>query len=184
MGGKNMTAKIYLLEDINDNRYIGSTSEVKLENRLATHKRDQKEVEFGVRKGACSSMKLDLHYTTIILLEEVENKKEIRSQREKHYINNVYPECVNENRLNFDRKEHSKKMYKIYYRKNKEMVNEKARIRYQQNKEKRIKQASEWRNKNKEKVNAKRREYYQKNKEKLCKQKRERYMRSKLKNKI
>ncbi len=154
MGGKNMTAKIYLLEDINDNRYIGSTSEVKLENRLATHKRDQKEVEFGVRKGACSSMKLDLHYTTIILLEEVENKKEIRSQREKHYINNVYPECVNKVRFSFDRNENSRK----YYSNNKEKVKERNKKCRAKNPEKYAQTRREWYAKNKDRINARKRE--------------------------
>ena len=153
MGGKNMTAKIYLLEDINDNRYIGSTSEVRLENRLATHKRDQKEVELGVRKGGCSSMNLDLHYATIILLEEVENKKEIRSQREKHYINNVYPECVNKVRFNYDRNENSRK----YYANNKEKVKERNKICKAKNKENYNKTRREYYAKNKEKINAKRR---------------------------
>jgi len=181
----NNEAWIYLIEDINDNRYVGSTGEKRLEDRLSTHKRDERNYYFEKRKGkGCSSMKLNLHNSVIIPLMKCENDWDIRKIHESHYINNVYPECVNENRLNFDRKEHAKKMYKIYYRENKEMVNEKARIRYQQNKEKKIKQVSLWRDKNKEKVNAKRREYYQKNKEKLCKQKRERYIRLKLKNKI
>tara|TARA_R110002073_G_scaffold89830_1_gene212360 strand:- start:1148 stop:1642 length:495 start_codon:yes stop_codon:yes gene_type:complete len=154
MGGKNMTAKIYLLEDINDNRYVGSTSEVRLENRLATHKRDQKEFEFGVRKGGCSSMGLDLHYTTIILLEEVENKKEIRSQREKHYINNVYPESVNKIRFGFDKNANSRK----YYANNKEKVVARNKKCKAKNKEKYNKTRRAYYDKNKEKINARRRE--------------------------
>tara|TARA_R110000782_G_scaffold94301_1_gene178041 strand:+ start:568 stop:1062 length:495 start_codon:yes stop_codon:yes gene_type:complete len=154
MGGKNMTAKIYLLEDINDNRYIGSTSEVRLENRLATHKRDQKEVELGVRKGGCSSMKLDLHYATIILLEEVENKKEIRSQREKHYINNVYPECVNKVRFNYDRNENSRK----YYANNKEKVVARNKKCKAKKPEKYAQTRRAYYDKNKEKINARKRE--------------------------
>lgn len=157
---KNDEAWIYLLEDINDNRYVGSTGEKRLEDRLSTHKRDERNYNFGIRKGKCSSMKLNLHNAIIKPLMKCENNKETRRFHESHYINKVYPECVNEIRLKFDRKKY-----------------------YQNNKEKKIKQATKWRDKNKEKVNAKRREYYQKNKEKICKQRRESYMRSKLKNK-
>ncbi len=162
---KNNESWIYLLEDINDNRYIGSTGEKRLEDRLATHKRDEREHLFGIRKRNCSSMKLNLHNSVIIPLMKCENNWEIRKIHERHYINNVYPECVNENRLNFDPEEWGKQYY-------------------QKNKEKKIKQANEWRKNNKDKVNARRREYYQKNKEKIKKQKRENYIRSKLKNKI
>ncbi len=162
---KNNEAWIYLLEDINDNRYVGSTGELKLNDRLSTHKRDEKEHLFGIRNRNCSSMKLNLHNSVIIPLMKCENNKLIRKKHESHYINNVYPECVNTDRLIIDAKEYRK-------------------IYYQENREKKIKQASEWRNNNKEKVNAKRREHYQKNKERLCKQSKERYMRLKLKNKI
>ena len=180
---KNEEAWIYLLEDINDNRYVGSTGEKRLEDRLATHKRDERYYNFGIKKGKCSSMKLNLHNVVILPLMKCENNKETRKFHESHYINNVYPECVNENRLNFDRKEHAKKMSKIYYEENKEMVNEKARKKYQENREKEIKRVNEWRDKNRERVNAKRREHYHKNKERLNKERSERRMRSKLKNK-
>jgi hypothetical protein len=163
MGGKNMTAKIYLLEDINDNRYVGSTSEKILSSRLHTHRRDKKEVEFGVRKKGCSSGLLDLYHCNIILLEEVKNEKDIRNEREKHYINNVYTECVNTIRFNFD----PKKFSKDYYAKNKNKI---------------IERTIKWRNENREAYNAQRRKYYQKNKEKIC-QKRKEY-RLKLKNKL
>lgn len=154
MGGKNMTAKIYLLEDINDNRYIGSTSEKRLEDRLSTHKRDQKEVEFGVRKGRCSSMDLDLHYATIILLEEVENDKDIRREREKYYINNVYPECVNKVRFTYDAKANARK----YYANNKEKVKERNKKCRAKNPEKYNKTRREWYAKNKDRINARKRE--------------------------
>ena len=47
-------ARIYLLEDINDNRYVGSTSELNLRSRLHTHRRDKKEIEMGKREHGCS----------------------------------------------------------------------------------------------------------------------------------
>lgn len=154
MGGKNMNAKIYLLEDINDNRYVGSTSEKILEHRLHTHRRDAKEYHLGIRKGCCSSHKLDLYYCSITLLKEVENKKDIRRIWESHYINNVYPECVNATRLRLDDKETGK----LYYEKNKKKI---------------INRVSNWRIDNREQYNTKRREWYHKNKDRINKQKRE-----------
>ena len=148
---KNEFAWIYLLEDINDNRYIGSTGETNLTDRLSTHRRDEKEQITGKRCRNCSSMKLNLYNCIIIPLMICSNDKETRKKWESHFINNVYPDCVNEKRLNFDR-------------------NEWARNYYHNNKEKRIKYSKDWREKNKEKVNAKRREYYAKNKDKLLQQ--------------
>lgn len=171
----NNEAWIYLLEDINDNRYVGSTGAPRLEDRLSTHKRDENEYNFGIRKGkGCSSMKLNLHNVIIKPLMKCENNWKQRKLWESHYINNVYPECVNDRRLNSD----PKKKAKEYYHKNKEQINAKRRADYAalsnsnpEHKKNKIIKSSEWREKNKEKVNAKRREYYQKNKEKILKQK-------------
>jgi len=173
---KNNEAWIYLLEDINDNRYIGSTGEKRLEDRLATHKRDEKSYYFNKRKGkGCSSMKLNLYNSVIIPLMKCENKWEVRKFHESHYINNVYPECVNQYRLKLDGK--------TWYEGNKEKMKIHSKKNYEKDKEKFIKRATEWRNNNKDRVNAKRREYYQKNKERLRQQKKEYYIRSKLKKK-
>ena len=114
MGGKNKMARIYLLEDINDNRYIGSTSELKLNCRLHTHRRDKKEMEMGKRKNGCSSALLDLHHCSITELKMVENIPELRTHWEKYYINNVYPECVNKLRYDCDKDE----VQREYYEKN------------------------------------------------------------------
>jgi hypothetical protein len=181
---KNNEAWIYVIEDINDNRYVGSTGEKRLEDRLSTHKKDERNYYFGKRKGKCSSMKLNLHNAVIKPLMKCENNWDVRTIHESHYINNVYPECVNENRLNCHSLENKKKRRLKYEKLNKEKIKENRKIYYQQNREKQIKQAIEWRDKNRDKVNAKRREHYQKNKEKILKQKKERYIRSKLKNKI
>ena len=64
MGGDNMFARIYLIEDINDNRYVGSTSEKVLSCRLHTHRRDKKEHEFGKRGSCCSIINNDGNITT------------------------------------------------------------------------------------------------------------------------
>ena len=150
MGGQNKFARVYLLEDINDNRYIGSTSELKLDNRLHTHRRDKKEFQLGIRVGACSSMKLDLDHCVIIELIVVVNTRDERSYWEKHYINNVYPECINTTRYDYDLDDY----HKDYYRKNKTKLNE---------------QVKQYRKKNREAYNKTRREYYNKNKEAITK---------------
>ena len=157
---ENDRATIYLLEDINDNRYIGSTSEKNINDRLNTHRRDEREHLLGIRKRNCSSMKLDLYHCNIIPLLECNNDSDTRKKWESYFMNYVYPESVNNKRFKtLDKKQ--------YYKDNKE------RIKINNNK---------WREKNKEKVNAKRREYYQKNKEKILKQKKE--LRLKNKNKV
>ena len=77
--------KIYLLEDINDLKYVGSTGEKYLTSRLATHRRDKKIGQ------SCSSSKLNLYYSSMTLLEETD--KENRYKREKYWINKI--DCVN-----------------------------------------------------------------------------------------
>lgn len=153
MGGKNKYARVYLLEDINDNRYVGSTSELKLDCRLHTHRRDKKEYNLGKRKGCCSSMKLDLYQCNITELTVVINTKQERSYWEQHYINNVYPECVNTVRFNSD----TKKCRKKYYDNNREKI---------------IQRNKNYRHNNRENYNKNRRAYYEKNKEKINGQRR------------
>jgi len=65
---ENDRATIYLLEDINDNRYVGSTSEKNINDRLNTHRRDEREHLLGIRHRNCSSMKLNLYECVIIPL--------------------------------------------------------------------------------------------------------------------
>ena len=151
MGGQNKFARVYLLEDINDNRYIGSTSELKLDTRLHTHRRDKKEYQLERRKNCCSSMKLDLYHCAIIELMVVQNNKAERSYWEKHYINNVFPECLNTTRYDYDLDDY----HKDYYLKNKTKLNE---------------QVKQYRKKNREAYNKTRREYYHNNKEAITKQ--------------
>ena len=158
---KNDRATIYLLEDINENRYIGSTGERNLNDRLNTHRRDEREHLLGIRKRNCSSMKLDLYHCNIIPLLECRNIKEIRRKWESFFMNVVYPDSVNDRRFeSLDRKE--------YYKKNRERI---------------IKNNNNWRDKNREKVNAGRREYYQKNKEKILAQNKKRREKKTLKEK-
>jgi len=153
MSGCNENATIYLIEDINDLRYVGSTSEKRFEDRLYTHRRDKKEC-----KNNCSSAKLNLSYCNITKLKEIKNTKEERDYWESHYINNVYPECVNINRFQKRAKEDVKKYRKEYYKKNREKI---------------IQNVSKYKKENREKINAKRREWYNNNKEKVSKQRKQ-----------
>lgn len=156
-------ARIYLLEDINDNRYVGSTSELKLHCRLHTHRRDKKEIQTGKRKAGCSSIFLDLYHCTITELVKCKNTKELRKQWEKHYINNVYPECVNKVRFVCDKK----KLSKLYYENNKASIK---------------KRVTDYRINNREQYNKNRRAYYKKNKEKINKRRREKSEMKRLEN--
>ena len=71
---------IYLIEDINDLRYVGSTTQ-KLYNRFSRHKSDKKIGHY------CSSSKLNLYNCIIIELERC--NKEDRKERERYYINRI-----------------------------------------------------------------------------------------------
>ncbi len=85
---------IYLIEDINDLKYIGSTTQ-KLNQRLTEHKHDKK------RGNYCSSCELNLYNCIIIELEQCD--LEHRKERERYYINEI--DCVNQLKLNFNQKE-------------------------------------------------------------------------------
>ena len=150
MSGCNENATIYLIEDINDLRYVGSTSEKRFQDRLYTHRRDKKDC-----KNNCSSALLNLSYCSIKMLKEIKNTQEERDYWESHYINNVYPECVNINRF---QKRDVKKYRKEYYKKNRERI---------------IQNVTKYKNKNKEKINARRREWYRNNKETVSKQRKQ-----------
>ena len=100
---------IYLLEDINDLKYIGSTTS-KLYERLSEHRYDKKRAKY------CSSSKLNLYNCIIIELEQC--NKEDKKERERYYINKI--DCVNQMKLNFDQKEYQKG----YDKKNKEQIKE------------------------------------------------------------
>ena len=91
-------ATIYCIEDINDLKYVGSTT-MTLRARLSGHRMDKK-----LMKG-CSSEKLNLSYCIIYELERC--NKQNRYQREKYWIDNTV--CVNKNKMEFNRLEYLKK---------------------------------------------------------------------------
>lgn len=85
-----MNIKIYLIEDKQGLKYVGSTKE-SLNRRLSRHRwRKYHEPQY-----KCSSGYLDLENCTITLLEDnipIEN----RNNKEQYYINNI--NCVNAKR--------------------------------------------------------------------------------------
>ena len=92
---------IYLIEDINDLKYVGSTIQ-KIQDRLQGHKDDK------YRNRNYSSSKLNLDYCIIKVLEET--TEDLRKEKERYYINNI--DCVNINKLNYDKSAGDREYYK------------------------------------------------------------------------
>jgi len=129
---------IYLIEDINDLKYVGSTTQ-KLNVRLCGHRSSK---NYG--RADCSSSKLNLYNCIIILLEQC--NLEDRKERERYWINEI--DCVNQLKLNCD----------------KEKMKEYRKEWYQKKKENKRKKDNEYYHKNKDKINEKRREKYRRRK--------------------
>ena len=110
---------IYCIEDINDLKYIGSTTQT-LGRRLAHHKNAAKNGK------TCSSKQLNLYNCIIYELETC--SQEQRKDRERYHINNT--ECVNINKLNYT--------YQEYERNNKEKIKKKKREYYIRKKQKKL----------------------------------------------
>ena len=88
--------KIYCIEDINGNKYIGSTSQP-LKRRLNGHKCNNN----------CSSIKLDLYNSFIYTIEDCD--EEHRKEREQYWIDNT--DCVNINNAIVDKKKYMKQWH-------------------------------------------------------------------------
>jgi len=73
--------KIYCIEDINDLKYVGATSQ-SLTRRFQKHQSNKRN-----KDGNCSSNKLHLEHSIIYELEECE--KSDRHEREKYWINKL-----------------------------------------------------------------------------------------------
>ena len=115
---------IYCIEDINDLKYVGSTTDIK--RRFRGHKQDKN------RGRSCSSRLLHLEHSIIYQLEEC--KENERKEREKYWINKL--DCVNQKKLNGENKELSNIAKLMWHHKNKDEINRKRRERYQINKSK------------------------------------------------
>jgi len=126
--------KIYCIEDINDLKYVGKTTQ-KLNDRLTRHRAGKKNV------GDCSSRELNLDYCIIYELEDCDEG--LSRDRERYWINTI--DCVNILKLNGEniekRKERDKERYhknieyhknhnKSYYETNKEKLKARRRERY------------------------------------------------------
>ena len=105
--------KIYCIEDINDLKYVGSTTQL-LRDRMKGHKADK------YRRRNASSRQLHLEHSIIYLLEEC--PEDLRKERERYWIDKI--DCVNLQKLDFDekewRREYMKKYNAKYYSENKE----------------------------------------------------------------
>tara|TARA_R110001592_G_scaffold315387_1_gene591401 strand:- start:68 stop:514 length:447 start_codon:yes stop_codon:yes gene_type:complete len=104
-----MSCKIYCIEDCNQLKYIGSTLQT-LKRRLINHRADKKRVH------RCSSEKLDLDNCKIYQLESCDVSD--RCEKEKYWINHI--DCVNERKMNFNKKKYDKE----YHIENKERKKE------------------------------------------------------------
>tara|TARA_R110000823_G_scaffold267815_1_gene387812 strand:+ start:61 stop:492 length:432 start_codon:yes stop_codon:yes gene_type:complete len=91
--------KIYCIEDINGNKYIGSTGQP-LKHRLLGHKN---------KDNKCSSNKLDLYNSFIYTIEEC--NQDDKKEREQYWIDNT--DCVNINNTIFDGMKKYNKQYNI-----------------------------------------------------------------------
>ena len=114
--------KIYCIEDINGNKYIGSTGS-ELKERLSHHRCHNK----------CSSYKLDLYNSFIYTIEECD--EDYRKEREQYWIDNT--DCVNIRNTIFDKKKYSKQYYidnkdnkQLWYIDNRDKMKENDMQRY------------------------------------------------------
>jgi len=127
------TVKIYLIEDINDLRYVGSTNQFYLNSRFSQHKYHKKIGH------TCSSSKLNLHNSTITELEICEENE--RQERERYWVKKLG--CVNEHlqlsveELNEANKERARAKSARYYEKHKNTkeYRDKTKQYYKDNKE-------------------------------------------------
>ena len=121
--------KIYLIEDCNGLKYVGSTKRT-LKTRLCEHRCHNQ----------CMSRELNLNDCKIYVLEECDEKH--RKVREQYWINNT--ECVNKYNTIFDRKEYFKQYDKIYQQENREKLSQKKKIYNQENRDKMNKQMNNY----------------------------------------
>ena len=121
---------IYCIEDINDLKYIGSTSQ-NINTRFSQHKYHKKIGHH------CSSNKLNLDNAIVYELEKC--SEEDRYERERHWASKM--ECVNEtyylNQKEFyeDKAEKARQQAKRYYAENREKCKEKMKKYYDNNKQ-------------------------------------------------
>jgi len=104
---------IYLIEDINDLKYVGKTIQ-KLKYRHSNHLCDK------YRNHGCSSSKLHLEHSIIYPLEECD--EEDGKEREQYWINKI--DCVNINKLNGENIENTIQKTREWKEKNKDKTHD------------------------------------------------------------
>ena len=95
---------IYCIEDINDLKYVGSTTQ-KLCKRMGTHRQQITH--------NCSSSRLNIHNSIYYILEEC--SQDVRKERERYWINKL--DTVNEKKLNGRDKIKRAQYYREYHKK-------------------------------------------------------------------
>jgi len=162
--------KIYCIEDINDLKYIGSTTQ-SLIQRLNNHRIKKRN------DNPITSKKLNLYNCIIYELENCEECN--RDEREKYWIENT--ECVNKNKPGGQSEEELREKSKIRRDKKKEQKREYDKQYRLKNKERLKKEKEEYRNKPENKLRQQEymKEYVKKNKEKKREQDRLRYLNKK-----
>jgi glutamyl-tRNA reductase len=144
-----MDYKIYLIEDCDGLKYVGSTNQT-LNARLSKHRSDKK------RNRDCSSYKLNLEDCSITELEKCDEENKL--EREQYWKDHT--DCVNERNMVFDEKQYKKE----YYQKNKEKIKE-----YREKNKEQIKQKKkQYNEKNKDKIKEQKRDRYIRNVVKDC----------------
>ena len=106
--------KIYCIEDINDLKYVGATTQ-KIERRFQKHQSNKRNSE-----GNCSSNKLHLEHSIIYLLEECEESE--RHEREKYWINKL--NSVNTEKLNGQNLQRKRETTRLWQQRNLERCRE------------------------------------------------------------
>jgi len=125
--------RIYFICDWDGLCYVGKTKK-SLNVRLSEHRSKKKRGQY------CSSSKLDLYNCFIESIEECDKSQS--KQIERYWIN--YIDCVNDKKLNHDKKQ--------YRDKNKDKKKEYNKQYYQQNKDNNKDYYKQYRDNNKDKI--------------------------------
>lgn len=137
--------KIYkIVDNTNNNVYIGQTKQKYLSSRIKLHKHEAK-----VNKNCSSKIIINNNDWYYELIEETDNKS-----REIYWIQNT-KNCINKYKCNFDEKKSKKEYYEKnkeefkkrnnkYYEKNKDLIKEKQREYHLWRSKKRIKLICDW----------------------------------------